>query len=461
MVVVDRVTALISDYVTSVEASSIDERVAHEVKRRILDSIGCFLGATRSETWRIACRAAQRFDAHGYAATIWGVGRRSPPDWAAFANGVGVRYLDFNDTYLSREPLHPSDMIPAVLAVGEAEHSSGRDVITAIAVGYEVGMRLCDATSLRVRGWDHVNFTMVGAVGAISNLMKLDPWQTRNALAMAVVPHASMRQTRVGELSMWKGAAAANSCRNAVFACLLAREGYTGPDEPFEGEMGFIRQVSREMDYGPLEELRGRPPPRKMLESYMKFYPVEYHAQSAVQAALEIARELPGPEQVERVEVETFRVGYEIIVKDPEKWSPKTRETADHSLPYCVAAALVFGDMWLEAFEPHCLEDPRIRELMRRMDVRVSDAIDALYPAAVPNLVRVRLKDGRTIERRVDHPVGHAKNPPSDEQVISKFNRLAKSVVSESRASDIVRVVFSIEGMADIGELISLIATVG
>jgi len=154
-----------------------------------------------------------------------------------------IRYHDYNDTYLSKEPLHPSDLIAAALSAGEYADARGTDLITAIAIGYEASVTFCDGGTLRRRGWDHVNFLGIGSTLAAAKLMGLDVVKTQHALALYAVPHAAMRQTRVGELSMWKGAAAANASRNAVFAALLARDGFTGPYKPFEGEMGFIRQL--------------------------------------------------------------------------------------------------------------------------------------------------------------------------------------------------------------------------
>jgi 2-methylcitrate dehydratase len=244
------------------------EDVVREVKRRVIDSVGCFLGAWKEELVERSRKAVLRYACGMGASTLWGGGEKTTPDWAAFVNGAGVRALDFNDTYLSKEPLHPSDMIPAIIAVGEAVKASGRDVVEAVAVGYEVGCRLCDAATLRKRGWDHVNFTMVGAAAAVGRLMGLGEEALANALAMAVVPHVAMRQTRVGELSMWKGAAAADACRQAVYACMLAEQGVTGPSQPFEGEMGFFNQVS-----GPftLEEFTDEPD--MILKTYIKYHP--------------------------------------------------------------------------------------------------------------------------------------------------------------------------------------------
>ncbi|MCS7129545.1 MAG: MmgE/PrpD family protein, partial [Candidatus Caldarchaeum sp.] len=227
----DKIVERIVDFVCS--DTVLTGEVVKEVKRRILDSVGCFFGAFHEEAVKASRTAALKYAAKPSGSTLWLTGESTSPEWASFVNSVGVRALDFNDTYLSKEPLHPSDMIPAIVAAGEVHGANGREVLEAVAVGYEVGCRLCDAVSLRKKGWDHVNFTMVGAAAGVGKVMRLSEDKLRHALALAVVPHAAMRQTRAGELSMWKGAAAANACRNAVFACMLAENGMTGPSQPF------------------------------------------------------------------------------------------------------------------------------------------------------------------------------------------------------------------------------------
>src|SRR5205823_2446118 len=175
--------------------------------------------------------------------TLFGTTHRTPPDWAAFANGCLVRYLDYNDTYLSKEPAHPSDNIPAALAVAEAEQADGRELIVAIALAYEVQCRLCDAASLRARGWDHVTYGAFSTALASAKLMKLEVNKTRHAVNIAGVASAAMRQARVGELSHWKGVAFANAARHGVYSALLARAGMTGPAPIFEGQMGFEKEL--------------------------------------------------------------------------------------------------------------------------------------------------------------------------------------------------------------------------
>src|SRR5213595_1613646 len=272
----------LAEYACSLNFEDLSKDVVHEVKRRVIDSIGCALGAWHEEPCAIARKVASDFSATN-GSTIVGTSHKAPPDWAAFATGCCIRYFDYNDTYLSKEPAHPSDNIAAALAVAESVGANGGELITAIALAYEVQCRLCDAASIRARGWDHVTYGAFSTALACARLMKLDPKRTRHAVNIAGVAGAAMRQARVGELSHWKGGAFATAARHGVFSALLARQGMTGPAPIFEGEMGFEKQLGVSLgNVG--EKFRG--PPAMILKTSIKYWPAEYHSQSAIEAAL-------------------------------------------------------------------------------------------------------------------------------------------------------------------------------
>src|SRR5437870_5024596 len=387
-----------AEYVAGLRFEEMPAPVVHEVKRRVIDSIGCALGAWEAEPCVIARRVASRFSAKR-GATLLGTTHRAPADWAAFANGCLVRYLDFNDTYLSKEPAHPSDNIPAALAVAEAENAGGRNLITAIALAYEVQCRLCDAASLRARGWDHVTYGAFSTALAAARLMTLDAERARHALGIAGVASAALRQSRVGELSHWKGCAFANAARHGVFAAMLAREGMTGPAPIFEGEKGFQSLVS-----GPFDgriAIREKGSDFMILNTSIKFWPAEYHAQSAIQAALTLRAQVGDLGEIESVLVESHDAAVDIIGSELEKWRPSSRETADHSLPYIVAAALADGEVTQHTFDPQRFTDPGLLELVARVEVRRHKELSGLYPHTVGNIVTVRLRGGQTLTRRV------------------------------------------------------------
>lgn len=446
----------LAHYAANLKYEQLPPEAVHEAKRRIIDSIACAFGAWRSETAALVREVASQVHSD-YGATIIGTRHKASPDWAAFANGLLIRYLDYNDTYLSKEPAHPSDNLAAVLAVAEAEGSSGKEVLLATVLAYEIQCRLCDAASLRAHGWDHVNYGLFSASAAASRLMGLSEEATKHAMSIAGVSGLAMRQTRVGELSMWKGCAFANAARHATFASWLAKHGMTGPSEIFEGKMGFMKQVSGEFTLGALggEEGRGF----MINETSIKYYPVEYHAQSAVWAALALREQIGGDiSQIEAVEIDTFEACYSIIGSEPEKWEPKSRETADHSLPYIVGVTLVDGKVDLSSFDEARYTDPNLLAFLKKITVRHDPAMDARYPEGIPNRITLRLKNGRMLTEENTFPRGHARNPMSDEEVEAKFYALTEWALPRERQDAVLQFIWNLDSQATLQPLMEMLA---
>jgi 2-methylcitrate dehydratase len=444
----DRITRLLAGYAGNVVADDLPEETVHEVKRRILDSIGVAISGLDGDA-PTAARAYAAELPYGNGATIWCSALRANPEVSGFANGVAVRYLDFNDTYLSKEPLHPSDVIAPLIALAEWRGRPPNDLMAAIATAYEVSVTLCDAASLRTHGWDHVNYIGIGVACAAGQLLRLPIEKIEHAISITTAPHAAMRETRAGELSMWKGAAAANAARNAVFATLLAEKGMTGPAHPFEGEMAFVRQLlgGEGFDEEALSRLEANAPPRRILDTHIKYWPVEYHAQSAVDATLQFPEGfLHDADRIKSIEIDTFDAAYQIIAKDPEKWDPRTRETADHSLQYIVVAALLDGEVTSGTFEPDRFRDPRTLDILKeRVTVREDPELSAGYPEGIPNRITVTTTGGDREVREVRHPRGHARNPMTDEEVVAKYRTNVEGRLDADRMAAIERLVWDLE----------------
>jgi len=447
----------LADYACALRYEDLSKDVVHEVKRRVIDSLGCALGAWNEEPCAIARRVASDFSARE-GSTIIGTSHKAPPDWTAFANGCCIRYFDYNDTYLSKEPAHPSDNISAALAVAESIGATGRDLITAIALAYEVQCRFCDAASIRARGWDHVTYGAFSTALASAKLMKLDAKNTRHAVNIAGVAGAAMRQARVGELSHWKGVAFANAARHGVFSALLARAGMTGPAPIFEGQMGFEKQMG--VSLGNVAEKFAVPfarttdgPASMILQTSIKFWPAEYHSQSAIEAALFLREQIGEGVEVKSMTIESHDASVDIIGSEPEKWKPETRETADHSLPYITAVALIDGEVTEKQFQPERFKDPQIWKFLEKVKVERNAELNALYPGAVANVVHVELGDGRLLSKRVDYPLGHAKNPLKDSQVEEKFHVLVDPMLGTDRARKIVGLVRKLDQARNVDEL--------
>lgn len=430
--------------------SSLSPETVHEVKRRVLDSIGCALGAWTSRPAKVTRDIARQVPVAS-GASLLGSTARTTPDLAAFSNGAMVRYLDFNDTYLSKEPAHPSDNIPAALAVGQVAGRSGKDIITAIALGYELQCRLCDAASLRAHGWDHVVYGASSTALLASKLWGLTPVQTVHALGLAGVCNFATRQTRTGQISDWKACAFSNAARNGVFAANLARQGMTGPNEIFEGPKGLFHMVT-----GPFELAWAAEPDDWMIrKTYIKFWPAEYHSQSAIDAALQLRPEIGDWQNIDTILIESFEAAVSIIGSEPEKWRPTSRETADHSMGYCVVLALRDSDVTRESFSDANIRDADVLDLLDRIKIVETDECNAGYPDGIPNKLIIRLKDGRELKKLVTYPRGHAGNPMTDDEVIAKFRRQAVGVVSDATADRIIDQAFALDELADVTPLLA------
>jgi 2-methylcitrate dehydratase len=443
----------LAEYACSLKFEDLSKEVVHEVRRRMVDSIGCAIGAWNEEPCKIARDVASEFSAKN-GSTIIGTAHQAPPDWAAFATGCCIRYFDYNDTYLSKEPAHPSDNISAAVAVAESVGATGKELITAIALAYEVQCRFCDAASIRARGWDHPTYGVFSTALASAKLMKLDPEKMRHAVNIAGVGCAAFRQARVGELSHWKGVAFADAARRGVYSALLARAGMTGPAPIFEGQMGFEKELGVSLgDVG--EEFKGAP--AMILNTSIKYWPAEYHSQSAIEAALFLRKQIGEDVEVKSMTIESHDASVDIIGSEPEKWKPETRETADHSLPYITAIAFIDGEVTEKQFQPARFRDPKIWRFLENVKVVRNAELSAIYPGAVANIVDVDLADGRRLRKRVDYPLGHAKNPLQDFEVEKKFLKLVEPTFTRDHAAKIIEHVWRLDEQCDVHHLMKLL----
>ena len=449
----------LASYSVSLRYESLTSEAIHETKRRVIDSFATAVGAMPSSGFAVARKCAGRVSGNPGASLIGG--GSSSIEWATFVNGLLIRYLDFNDTYLSLEPAHPSDNLAAVFSVGEAYHRNGKDLITAAVLAYEMQCRFCDAASLRKHGVDHVTYGAISSAIAAAKLMNLTEQQTTHAIGIAGVCNTALRQTRSGELSDWKGCAFANAARNGVFAALLAADGLSGPAPIFEGDLGFFKLVTKQaFDLPALGGEASNTDGFMINKTYIKFWPAEYHSQSAIDAALQLRSELNGNlSGVEEIRIETFEASYNIIGKYPQAWAPRTRETADHSLPYCTAAALYDGDVNLETFDEARFTDPALVAFTAKVKVLHDATLDARYPNGIPNRITLTLKDGRRLVKEVEFPRGHAHNPMTDAEVEAKFRRVVEPKYGGQRASEMLARCWEFEKLTSVTDLIRLFDT--
>jgi len=436
----DATTARLVDFVLQTDYARLTAREVHECKRRLIDTLGCALGAYEDRLSGMARAAAARAQGDP-AARIWGSRASSTPEMAAFANGVMLRVRDISDTYLGKARGHPSDVVAAALAAADVAHADGRSVIVATAVAYDVYCSLCDALDWNSKGWDQPVYAILGAVAGAGRLLGLTHAQLGHAFALALVPNMALAQARRGALSSWKGCAGANAARNALFAVLLARDGFTGPSEPFEGEGGLFEVVGR-FDW-PL------PRERMIVHTHIKTLPVCYHGQSAVLLALAL-RERISLDRIAAVHVDAYRTAVNMMGRDPSRWAPTTHETADHSLPYTVAIALLDGEVSEGSFDPERFTDPAVVALMQKVQVHEDGQLSAQYPEGAPSRLRIVLVDGTEESAEMRYPTGHARSAIDDAAVERKFRGMLKG--AHARHCDaLLERLWNLERVGDFG----------
>jgi 2-methylcitrate dehydratase len=449
--------ARLAAYADGLRYDDLDEATVESVKVHIIDALGCGLAAFDEKPVRI-CRDVALAN-RGGSATVIGTNRRTSPDLAAFANGAAIRYLDLNDAYVGRVTGHPSDNIAACLAIAEAERASTTELITAIALAYEVNCRLIDAFDANIasRGWDIPVLSLPAVALAAGKLMKLPPDRLEQAVNLAVNDHIPLGQTRAQALSDWKGIADAEAARNAVFATMLAREGLTGPTPIFEGKWGFFALVagSADVDVGAFGR---RGVPFLVHQCGLKSYAAHITAQTAIPAAAALAKEIGNLDRIATVEIGTTRRGRQVAGTDPEKWAPDTKETADHSLPYIVARAMFDGTIDNESYAPEKLHDARVLAFMRKITVKEDPAFATLTGAVPPTRLTAVLDDGRGVTRLVDKMPGFPGQPMSRADVERKFRSNIGSRWPEERTDAVLQALWSLDQANDLASLLGKLA---
>ncbi len=438
-------------FASGLEYEDIPAEAIWEAKRRIIDSIAIALAGFQEEPSVIARRFALA-STGSPGATVIGTKHAAFPELAVLANGTMLHSQDFMDTYLSRESLHPSDTIAAVLAAAEVAERNGKDVILGIVLAYEVMCRLADVANVRERGWDHVVFGVIASALAAARVLGSSADQMREALALAVVSNTALRQTRVGEIPMWKAFAPANAARNGLVAAQLATMGVTGPVLPFRGERGFERQVS-----GPLElESFGNSATGFMInKTFIKNWPVQYNTQAGIQAALALRGEVGASGRIERIIIEVSETGRVLAADTAAKWDPQTRETADHSLPYIVVAALLDGEVTRATFDRDAYRDPEKLALLGRVEVRTDDEFTRTYPKMLSIRVTVWTGDGRELSHQVDIPKGHPLDPLTDSELERKFRDAAGVYFGSHDMRRALDSIWSLETAPGVGDLVA------
>jgi 2-methylcitrate dehydratase len=429
--------------------------VVHQAKRYLLDSLGCALGGLRQEDAEIALAVLREIGGSGPCAVL-GTGRRTDAVSASLANALLIRVMDYNDIYWQQDPSHPSDIIPAALAGAELMDAGGRELIVGIVLGHEFEMRLCEAATpgIRERGWHHATLTAFVSPIVMGRMLRL-PWpQIQHAIGISGSRQCTLGAVTAGKLTMMKNTVDPLATQSGVLAALLARRGYTGPEHVIDGKEGLVRVFGPEWRLDVLTEGLGSD--WRILRCGMKAYPTEALTHTPISAVLELVQEHDlSPDDVASVTIRSLARAADILA-DPSKYDPRSKETADHSLPYCVAAAIVDRQVAPAQFQPQRIMDPVIRAQLSKVRVIADPGIEAVFPALQRTHVTIETTSGTQLTRQLDYPRGNPHHPLTDTQVAEKFAALAEPVLSNAAAAKLQQAVWSLDSMASVrglGEL--------
>jgi 2-methylcitrate dehydratase len=447
----DSTTEALARYVTGLRYDDLTPAALRETRRHIVDTFGCAMGGYTGDAAAIARRVAAA-SGGSPSARLLGDGRFVSMEMAAFANGVSVRYLDANDSYMSVGSGHPSDLFSAVLAAADAVGASGKALMLATVAGYEVFGALADQVALRERGWDQGVFVAPAAAAGAGVLLALTFEEMANALAIAVTANVPTRQTRAGELAMWKGSATAAAAKAGLFAAQLAKAGMTGPTAAFEGLHGVWEQVTGPFTIG---TLGGKGAAYAIERSNLKVFPSEYHSQAPLWTVLSM-RDKVKLEEIEAINVQTYGFAYSEIGSEPAKWDPQSRETADHSLPYLLAVALRDGRITPAVFEPERFLERELRPLMARIRITENAAFTREFPRALISEIEIITRSGERLVERTGYPKGHARNPMSDADLELKFKDFCGAVLKPAQIDVALRSLWRLEEAAETGQVLDL-----
>jgi len=451
----DSISRKLARFARSLHYDAIPEPARKEAKRFLLDSVGCALAALDHEDMRQVYRYVEQLGGNQQA-TIIGHGTRTNAPNAALMNALLLRAMDYNDIYWKQDPAHPSDIIPAALAAGEMHGASGKDLIVGMVIAYELEMRVCLAADPGVRevGWHHASLTQFVSPLVAGRMLGLSEDQLVSAVGISGSSHFTLGGVVAGHLTNMKNTADPMATEAGVRAALLAVTGYTGSEELFEGKEGVF-EVIRNVTWDPEKILSGLGDRFMITECGYKAFPTEALTHQPITAALEVmAENRIDPRTVEQIVVKTTTRGADIL-SDASKYQPTTKETADHSLPYCVAVAVAKGNVLPSDFEDEALKDPFVWELLPKIVVVADPEIDALFPKIKRAIVSITTTDGETYTKQEDHAKGRAERPLSDAELIDKFSANAGHALSDDHLRRVVEETLNVEQASSISQYMS------
>lgn len=451
----ETITARMSRWAAGLEFEQLSADAIHQAKRFLLDSFGCALGGFQQHDVKIALEVLDEIAAPG-PATVIGTGQRVDAVSASLANALMIRCMDYNDIYWKQDPSHPSDIFPAAIACCERMRSGGEELIVGIVLGHEFEMRLCEAAfpGIRERGWHHATLTAFVSPIVAGRALHLGAEQIQHAIGISASRHCTLGAVTAGKLTMMKNTVDPMATQSGVFAALLAEKGYTGPEHVIDGKEGLTHVFGPEWKLNRLTDGLGYS--WRITQCGMKAFPTEALTHTAISAVLDLVKTNDlHPDQVEKIQIRSLARAADIL-SDPSKYDPHTKETADHSLPYVIAAALVDRQVTPAQFTMEKIMDARIRQQLNKVEVVADPEIEKVFPALQRVIVHIDTTDGRSFNKQLDYPKGDPRNPLTDQEIEEKFTALAEGVLSPGAQKRVKDAVWNLERVGSVTELMAL-----
>jgi 2-methylcitrate dehydratase len=440
-----------AEWVEKLRFENLDKDTIYHAKRILFDAMGCALGGHRAEDCEISLHVIEQMGGTPEA-TLIATGFRTNAYMAALANALMIRVMDFNDIYWKDDPSHPSDIIPAALSVGERQGKSGSDLLLGVVIGHELEMRLCEfpKPGIRERGWHHASLTQLVSPLVAGKMLDLNPDQLTNSVGISGCHNFSLGAVAAGKLTMMKNTVDPMATQSGVLAALLAQKGYIGTELIFEGKEGFCRQMGEGYDFDALTKGLGNG--FKIKDCSYKAFPTEFLTQSPVTAALKLVKDKDIKWQdVEEVTVHTIHRAVDILA-DPSKYHPTSKETADHSMPYCVGAAIMDRMITPLQFKPEKIANKELIDLIQKIKVVADDNLEKEFPKLQPSVVDIQIKSGQKFTQRVDYAKGDPREPMTDSDLKDKFYGLTADFMGDEQRAKIQDMIFNMEEVDSIEE---------
>lgn len=441
------ISRIISEFAVNLKYEDLPKEVIHEVKRYLYDSIGCAYGAMNTKDVKIMREIYEEMGGKGES-TLIGFGTKLPAVSTSLVNSLMIRALDFNDIYWKEDPSHPSDIIPAALSAGELAGASMKDVIVAIVLAYEFEQRLCEfaVPGVRERKWHHATLTQFVSPIVAGKVLGLTVDQMVNAIGINGCHNHTIGCPTAGKLTMMKNTVDPMAVQTGVFAALMAKKGYSGTELVFEGKEGFMSCFG---EGWAMEKLIGDLGVKyKILECSMKAFPTEALTHTHITAVLKVmTKNNLNYHDIDEVIITTIARACDILF-DSHKYRPESRETADHSLPYCIAAAIVDKKITTNSFSDEKMKDPHIWEVIDKIKGEASLEFEKMFPAKQPSKAVIRTKDGREFSEYLEYPKGDPREPMTQEDLDNKFEALSGDKLDKSRRDAVKDLIFNCDNLS-------------